>query len=310
MRFQLRLLSLFCIALLAVCLISSADTIDADRVHRLSFNHLLYISDINTNPQQIYPGQQSTLNFKIENTGDQYIKDVRVNIVLPNEIAPYEDITKRKIAYMDVGEIQNISFNLAALPSTEDGIYKLSVNMQYLNWIGDEREENDTISIIVGSSPKLLVELASSDIYRGSLMGTVKVKVINDNPGNVKFLKVKLGESSTYTILGSNMDYIGDLNSDDFSEVSFKLSLKDDSDSIELPVALSYKDALNKDYTQEAKILFNVPTAKEAGITKSYTAVIVIVIIVLAIAYFFYRRRSKNMAKQKKAATFNFNTKF
>jgi hypothetical protein len=289
---------------------SFCSALDTERVFRLSFDHLLYMSNISTSPLEIYPGQEANISFQIENTGDQFIRDIRINLDMPAEFAPYRDINRRKIAQMDAGSSETISFNILPLPKTEDGVYKLNIIAQYINYVGDEREENNTISIIVGSSPKLLAELSSSDIYKGNNLGNVKIKVINNNVGNVKFLQVNLADSEDYTILGSSMDYVGDLNSDDFSDVSFKISVNDNAETIELPITLLYKDALNKDYTQEVKVQFKIPTAAEAGIKTSSSGLIVIIVIIAIVGFIIYRRYNKNIMKQKKALTHSFNTKF
>jgi len=271
-------------------------------VQRLSFDHLLYMNNITTSPFEMAPGQEATLSFNVENTGDQFIRDIRVNLGLPSEFAPYKDTDTRKMAQLNAGESQELSFNIIPLPATEDGVYKLSIITRYLNYVGEEREENNTVSLIVGSSPKLLVELTSSEIYKGNNLGNVKVKVINDNSGNIKFLKVQLANSTAYTVIGSDLDYVGDLNSDDYSDVSFKISLNDNVKVLELPITLSYKDALNKDYIQEEKIAFKVPTASEAGIKKSYSWLYLLIIILAIGGYIAYRRYNKNMTKMKKAA--------
>ena len=300
------ILAILFVISLSWSLISALDT---ENLYRLSFDHLIYISNLSTSPEQLFPGQEANLSFNIENTGIQFVRDVRINLDLPNEFAPYQDINQRKIVQINPGESQTLSFRLIALPATEDGVYKLNILAKYINYIGDEREENSTISLIVGSSPKLLVELSTSDIYKGNNLGNVKIKVINDNSGNVKFLKVKLNASKDYSLIGSNLDYVGDLNSDDFSDVSFRIDVNDDVKTLALPVILSYKDALNKDYTQEVTLSFKIPTAAEAGIKKSYTGLIFILIIIVIIGYIFYRRHNKNLAKAKKASALSFNTR-
>ncbi len=294
--------NIFAILLVLSLSLSLICALDTENVQRLSFNHLLYISNISTSPLEISPGQEANLSFKIENSGGQFIRDVRIDLGLPAEFAPYRDTDRRKIVQMNPDDSQTISFNIISLPATEDGVYKINIIARYVNYVGDEREENNTISLIVGSSPTLLVELISSEIYKGSSMGNVKIKVINDNSGNVKFLKVQLANSTEYSVIGSDLDYVGDLNSDDYSDVSFKISMTDNFKTLELPIILSYKDALNKDYKQLETLIFKVPTAAEAGIKKSYAWLYLVIIIVAVGGYIYYRRYNKKIAKAKKAS--------
>jgi hypothetical protein len=302
-------------AVISIFILSSSSVtplsgLDVDRQLRLQFDHLIYLADIQTTPSIISPGQTGTLSFKMTNEGSQFIKDIRVDLTLPSEIAPSQDVSKRKIAYMASGQVENVSFSIIPLPDTEDGVYKIPLLISYINWAGEEREDNYSLGISVGSSPKLLLEFVSSDIYKGNYLGTVKFKVINDNPGNVKFLKVTLDESEDYSIVGSNLDYVGDLNSDDFSDVSFKIKAKKSASNLMFPVVLTYKDALNKDYTQEKVLEFNIPPASEAGIKKSKAGFIFFIIVLAVIGYIIYRRYNKNIMKQKKALMNSFSTKF
>ncbi len=294
------------VSTLSVC---HAQDISTDRTNRLAFGYVLYISEITTEPLQIAPGENGILKFNLENMGDRYIRDVRIELTLPIELAAYQDTSRKKIDYLAAGSTNPVTFKLIAIPNADEGVYKIPVNLKYLNPIGDERNENNTISLSIGSAPVLIAELKSSEIYSGNLLGNIKIKVINDNVGNVKFLKVNLEESPDYKIIGSNLDYIGDLNSDDFSEVSFKINIQSGKKSIVFPITLSYKDSLNRDYNQKLNINFNIPTAKEAGIKTSKAGFIIIILIIAVVAYFVYRKYIKSKLKNNKKALYSINSK-
>jgi len=302
---------ILCSLLLAVSLISciAAADISTDRANRLAFGYVLYISEVSTTPAQIAPGADGTVNMALENIGDSELRDIRIELNLPAELATYQDASKKKIDSLASGTLTDISFKIIAIPSADEGVYKVPVNFKYINSIGDEKSENNTISVSIGSSPQLIAELSSSEVYKGNSLGNIKIKVINNNVGNVKFLKVVLGDSEDYKIIGTNLDYIGDLNSDDFSEVTFKINANDDKKIIVLPVTLNYKDSLNRDYTQNLQINFNVPSAKEAGIKTSYTGIFILLIIIVVVAVIIYRKYFRNTLKHNKRAIFDFKAK-
>lgn len=298
---------IFTISLTLFCIL--AEDISTERTNRLVYGYVLYLSEVSTTPSEIAPGSSGTINLKLENIGSTQLKDIRVELTLPTQIAAYQDTSRKKIESLASAESKSLSFGIIATPSADEGVYKIPLNVKYYNTIGDEKNENMSISVSIGSSPTLIGEFKSSDIYKGNLLGTVKITVINNNIGNVKFLKVQLSDSDAYKIIGSDLDYIGDLDSDDFSEVSFKVSLNYDSDSVDLPLVLSYKDSLNRDYEQKLDIIFNIPTAKEAGIKKSYTGILIVIIALVIIGYIVYRRYSKSRKNNKKAFAFSFNSK-
>ncbi|MEK6886171.1 MAG: hypothetical protein AABX17_04355, partial [Nanoarchaeota archaeon] len=268
-----------------------------------------YLSEVSTTPAQIAPGAEGTINMKLENIADTSLKDIRIELTLPAELAAYQDASRKKIDSLAAGSLTDVSFKIIAIPSAEEGVYKVPINFKYVNSIGDEKSENNTLSVSIGSSPQLIAELSSSEIYKGNSLGDIKIKVINNNVGNVKFLKVVLGESQNYKIIGTNLDYIGDLNSDDFSEVTFKLNVNDDKKLIILPITLNYKDSLNRDYTQQLSINFNVPSAKEAGIKTSSAGTFILLIIIVIAGVIVYRKYFRNTLKHNKRAVFDFKSK-
>ncbi len=299
-------LLIFCSLLLALSLIFcvAAADISTDRANRLAFGYVLYLSEVSTTPAQIAPGADGTINMRLENIADSSLKDIRIELTLPAELAAYQDTSRKKIDSLAAGSLTDLSFKIIATPSADEGVYKVPVNFKYINSIGDEKSENNTLSVSIGSSPQLIGELSSSEIYKGNSLGNIKIKVINNNIGNVKFLKVVLGDSVDYKIIGTNLDYIGDLNSDDFSEVTFKINANDDKKTLVFPITLNYKDSLNRDYNQQLNINFNVPSAKEAGITQSYTGMIVIIIILAVAGFIIYRKYFHNNLKHSKKASY------
>ena len=297
--------------LLAISLSFSviAEDITTDRTNRLAFGYVLYLSEVSTTPAQIAPGADGTINLKLENIADSSLKDIRIELTLPTELAAYQDASRKKIDSLAAGSLTDVSFKIIAIPSADEGVYKVPVNFKYINSIGDEKSENNTLSVSIGSSPQLIGELSSSEIYNGNSLGNIKIKVINNNVGNVKFLKVVLGDSEDYKIIGTNLDYVGDLNSDDFSEVTFKVNINDDKRSIVFPITLNYKDSLNRDYNQQLSINFNVPSAKEAGIKTSSTGTLVFLIILVVVGVIIYRKYFRNTLKHNKRAVFDFKSK-
>jgi hypothetical protein len=269
---------------------------------RLEFNHVIFISNIVTNPENIAPGQNFTLKFTITNEGSQFVRDVITKVSLPSEITTYNDVSTVKTAQLDPSESLDVSFNLIVKPTTAEGVYNLPILVDYINHVGDERQENETLGIIVSSKPLPLVEIKSTDIYKGNELGKVTINVINNGVANIKFLTLELLPSKDYEIISSDLSYIGSLDSDDSSAVDFRIKVKDDSSSVVLPLLLTYKDAINRDYAIQKNVTLQIQTAKDLGIQKSNAGVVWLVIIILAIvAYVFYRRyKAKKLALANK----------
>ncbi len=294
---------IFVSLIILVLVLTTVSALDADRTQKLRFGHVLYMSNITTTPENVAPGSQAVISFNIENTALDNLSDIRVSLDLPAEIATYYDITTKKIARMSSGENINLQFNIIVLPNTEEGVYKVPVNLDYLNSIGDERNEDENISIIVKSTPKLYAEIKSTEVYDGNSLGNVAVRIVNNNVGNIKFLTVRLENSKDYEIISSNSEYVGDLNSDDYSDVTFKIRAKSDDENITLPLVLTYKDSLNQDYNEKINVTLKMLSASELGIKKSKAGWVLLIIIIGVGGYIYYRKyKAKNLVKDKRAS--------
>lgn len=300
-KYNIFLLVSLILAVLSLNLVLATDGLDVDRVHRLTFGHVLYINNITTNPEQLTLGQPGEINFIIENTADQFLRDLRIQLELPVELAPYQSLNQFKIAEMLSGDTANVSFKIISLPTAEEGIYKINIVSDYLNYIGEERQDNQTISILVASTPKIFAEIRSTEVYRGNSIGDVRIKIVNNNVANLKYLTAELQETENFEIIGPTKDYIGDLDSDDFSEVTFRIKALTNKE-ITLPLLLTYKNSLNQDFSETINLSLKLFSAKELGVPQNNSWIIVVVLVI--IGGIWYYRRYQRIKKEKKKLIF------
>jgi len=292
---------LICILFLSLVIAESVSELSIERQNRLVFGHVIVIENVNTSPQNIIPGKVGNLNLQITNTGSTTASDVRLQINLPDELLFFEDISKRKIAKLYAGESQKLSYNIIALPTASEGIYESSITIDYISHIGSERQDNDTFGIIIKSEPKLFSFIESSEIYKGNDIGSITIKFVNNGIADIKFLTVELQDSEEYKILEDNKEYIGDLDSDDFESVSFRVKVDEKKDKIVFPLKISYKDSLNNNYEEQFGVNLEILKAKEAGIDTNGTIIIVLVVFLAAGAgYYYYKKYKKKKAREAK----------
>ena len=299
MKREIKILGLLGIIIIFL-FVTQVSALDKDREDRINFGHVMIIDEIKLVPEYIAPGENGTIIVTIKNNANFELTDVRVKLNLPNEIKFLNSVSKKKLGRIESGEINKLEFNVISLPDAEEGIYNATITVDYLNHIGDERQDSDEFGILVVKSiPKIFAKVDSTEIYKGNNIGEVTITFVNNNLADLKFLTIELLESEDYKILSANKEYIGDLDSDDFESVDFKLKV-DNKEIIPLKLKLTYMDALNKKYSEEIQIDLNVLSAKEMGISSSSIPIIILVIILILAGYYFYKKYKKKKQKEAK----------
>jgi len=285
------------ILFLIVSLIGNVSAIDLDNQYRLSFGHILLVRNITTDPVSLIPGNPGILKINIYNEGKESAADIRSKLILPSDISFLNDVSEKRIIELKPGEESTIEFNIAPLPKAAEGIYKAQLLVNYVNFVGEEREDNYSIGIAVKSSPKIFAHIEKTDVYNEKKTGDITVDFTNNDLADIKFLTLEVGDSKDFEMISSNKIYIGDLDSGDFQSEIFTIKVNNNVKEISIPVTLTYKDSLNKDYTEQIQIPMKLRSAKELGIsTTNYFFVILIIIVLVALGVYFYKKR-KNKKK-------------
>tara|TARA_Y100000034_G_C6894737_1_gene412314 strand:- start:1895 stop:2812 length:918 start_codon:yes stop_codon:yes gene_type:complete len=294
------LLISICVFLVVIANVMALNQLEVnERNSKLNFGHVLQIKNIETEPENLAPGQVGVLKITLQNTASFSILDIRTKLQLPAEFSFFNDVSERKIPELTSDQVGLIDYNIIALPGSSEGVYNADLVIDYLNKIGNERQDNNTLGIIIKSEPKIFAKIDSTEIYQGNEIGEISINFINNDLGDIKFLTVELLESEDYKIISSNKEYIGDLDSDDFESVDFRLKVESRKKQIDLPLKIDYRDALNNPYSQELSVVFNKNTSAELGIdTGSKTGIILAVVLVGVLGWLYYKRRKKKKKKE------------
>ncbi|MBU0957201.1 MAG: hypothetical protein KKF56_00135 [Nanoarchaeota archaeon] len=297
---NLLLISVILFLLLVLQVSALASTDENERSDRLDFGHVLNVKSVTMDPPFIPQGGSANLTLLLENNANFIIKDVRIDIDLPSQIAFNNDISQKKIVKMESGEMRIVYYNVIALPSAIEGIYESELTINYLNNMGTERQDNSTFSIMIKSTPNIVVKIDKSEVYKGSNVGEVTIKFINNGLANIKLLTVKLLESEDFEIIESNVNYIGDLDSDDFETVGFRIKEISGNSQINLPLEIQYKDALNNNYLETINVPLKLEKASDLGLGNGNSTIIWIIIFIIIIAAWIFYKRYKNKHHKKR----------
>ena len=223
-------------------------------------------SIVSVNSDSFAPGEQGIISLEIENERDHDIRDVSIVLDLSSDnlpIAPVDSSASVFVDELDVGDDERIEFSLIVLPEASLGVYKIPVLVTYVGYNDSIYELEEMISLIVSSEPKLSLRIDEPDFIIGDF-AEISIGIVNEGLSDVKFLKVKIEGSDFFEVLSNQEVYVGELSSDDFDRVDFKLLLKDPLDSVSIPITLEYYDSTNQFYSYGDSLRISVYSEQEA----------------------------------------------
>ena len=133
---------------------------------------------------------------------------------------------------------------------------------------------------------------------------TFTLKIVNSGLSDIKFLYVIASDASGMKFLSEKEQYIGDIDSDDFDSVDYNVVVNADaSNTISLPVTLTFMDATNKEFTETSSLVlktYSLKEARELGLVDKPKVTAYVVIFILVVGYIVYRTIRKRKLKKKR----------
>lgn len=263
----------------------------------------LIIESVTSDTSELTPGDITEIEISLKNNEDVDIEKLSINIDLTNlPFAPFDSSTEFSIDEIRENKIKNARFKLIVLNDAQPMIYKIPIKISYREEDSSELiTKTSLISLKVESKPILGVNKEDNLLLKGEV-NEIGVKVINKGLSNINFLEIEIQPSNNFQLLSPNKIYIGDLDSDDFDSVSFKIFIQENSpNKINIPLIIKYEDSLNKEYDENVDLQVDVYERKKAielGLIKrSYTKEIIIFVIILIVFYFLYKYIKKKLKK-------------
>ena len=190
----------------------------------------MIIESVSTSPDLIAPGEHSSVRLGIENNGDKTIQDISVSLNLKElPFAPFDSATEFNIEEIKENRIKFAEFEILALNDAKPGIYKIPVEISYKEE-GENLEitQESLISLTVNSKPIIDVSIEEGLLLKGK-ENKISIKIVNKGLADTKFLEIEIQGGTSYSILGPNKVYMGDIDSDDFDSAEFTILLKESS---------------------------------------------------------------------------------
>lgn len=277
------------------------------RIKVQSRDAIISVDKFITEPSVVEPGSKTKLTILLKNYATSLLRDVKVMIDLGksgDESTPFSPIgstNEKVLSYMEPGSSKSVEFELLVDPDAASKSYKIPVSIKYYDSLSKTYNKSNIVTVVVGGEPDVSIYVDSSTIYNAKSAGEITVKIVNKGLPDMKFVNVRLANSSKYRIISPAEVYIGNIDSDDYETADFKLYIERTSDKkVVLPLTVAYKDANNKNYKNVVNLelpLYSPSEAKRLGLSEGNGSFTWVILIVLAAAGFFGYRYWKKRRK-------------
>ena len=267
----------------------------------------LTVTSVNLEPQNAIPGQEFKLTIGIRNDESSTARDVNVNLALEPVIVanailsdlPFTTINMantKKVNRINPGQTSYFEFNLLAFPEATSKVYKLPININYVDELGNPREQNVQTAVSINGQPNIIIDVDQTNINKNQRTGDITFIVINTGLTDLKMTTISVGESEDFNLLSAGkLQYLGNIDSDDFDTVRYRFSIPE-KDEVQIPLKITYKDALNNDFEQEIMVNVNLHEGQSSG--SGSLIVIFIILAVAGIGYYRYRKNKKQKLEE------------
>lgn len=252
-------------------------------------------------PERVTSGSTNEMTLKVNNLVNANFRniDVKLNVDDPDlPMSPVESSRKRITNIQANGE-DEVSFDVNVDEDADNGVYKLPIEMDYDNQMGEEIETQQTTGVVVGGSPQLNIGLEDTNIRRPGIRDTVTFNVINRGAGEARYTEIEIqqDESDEFDVISERTEYIGTMISDDFQTAEFDLYVEEDAETLEVPVEASFVDEdgeMREETFNVTNRLYTEEEIQRLGLEQRGQGVLAIAgiaIVTLIVGALYYRKR-------------------
>ncbi|MCX8195002.1 MAG: hypothetical protein N3G22_02755 [Candidatus Micrarchaeota archaeon] len=249
--------------------------------------------------EKITTAQEDVLKLKVKNIG-RALEDFK--FYLEDEYIKAKENKLVRLGNLKSGEEKEIM--IAVSVDATPGVRNADVT---LKWIEDdvEKEERTKVPIFVESDSDVAIFLDAkpTPIIAG---GEHTLSVLVSNIGSYKIynVEVNLPQNEVLELYNAqNSQYIGGLDSDDFSTVQYKIKVRKEEPGVyEVPINVRYKDKSGSWIEKNQSLKIVVRSAAEISKKENGNAAWLAagaLVVVGALAYWYFKIRKKGRASPK-----------
>lgn len=248
----------------------------------------------------VLPGQRARVEVNVTNVGAEAARFVKIALVSNTSTFVPVDSSDKYVESIAPGETKGVSFDVGVNTGTPPGFYPLLVTITYSDPRGAEQPQVRQITGIevAGVSALDVIASASPGPVTAGRKHTLSLQVSNVGTFQLKSVRVSVS-SSSFDILVAPDAYIGTLNVDDYSTVTYPIYTHADLEPGRHPfiATITYRDSDNVERTMAKNVYIDVVSAETAARATGATGgmdfwfLAFAGLIVLLVAYFVVYKR-------------------
>lgn len=227
-------------------------------------------------------GDTLKLPLVVTNSSNYQASNVTAKVIIPADGQSPLDMDSlnltQKISLLSPSKSETINFTLKTSANAMKKTYPISIELKYSNSQGEVFTSTETVYIKITNSntpPILTIQniTASPDPVLGG--GDAKVSFTLSNIGDTEAREIKVSlvdlKKDGFTVLkGSSNKYYASMDKKQSVNIVYDLhaSEKMESGNNSIGIKLEYKDALNKEYTDEQTIFINTQGQSKSSSSK------------------------------------------
>ncbi len=235
----------------------------------------------------VVTGENENLGLTVTNEGNPMTD---VSFTFADSEVRLRGINEVKVGDLASGESKTITVPLVA--DLEPGTQNVELDLEWVE-SGEHRIGSVTIPLEVVSDANVGVFLEAKPApLQAGQEHTISVTVSNLGSHNIEGTTVEFGSDALELLTIQPQQYIGGLDSDDFSSVQYKVRVNNiEPGTYPATVSVSFRDASGQwdTITKEVNIAVVEPPAQEASIVPLALGAV----IIIAVLYWWFRRRKK-----------------
>lgn len=273
----------------------------------------LQLSTVESTPYPGHPGEKITMNFEAENLADSAIKNVKFRLGLDTPERPAEEAedlpfaplthgSEKEIGLIEAEESVKVNYDLMVAPDTNPGLYKIPVEISFYDQRNNEYIKKEMVGVLVNSEPRLSVVLDEDEGVRPGQKNELSIRFTNKGLPDLKFLTATIKETEKYEVFSSKEKYMGNLDSDFYDMVNYKVYIEPTNEStITIPIVYEFMDGVNNEYRKSEELQVRVLTSeleeRMGMVEEPARPVFLYVLIAVVVLFILYRYNKKRKQK-------------